>query len=90
MERYAVAAGVILGCSGYLGGAMYKYWPGPPYLPYLALVAAPPATILLVSLVAAIRDRLLPGHVRELLPSFSIAFTITYFLSFNFYYFIRV
>lgn len=90
LKRLAVAMGVIMGCSGYLAGALYKYWPGPPYLPYLALVAAPPAIILLVCLDVAIRERLLPRNITGVLPSFSIAFAITYFVAFNFYYFIRV
>jgi len=90
LERLAVAMGVMMGCSGYLAGAMYKYWPGPPYLPYLCLALAPPAIILLVCLDAAIRERLFPQNIRGLLPSFSIAFTITYIVAFYFYYYIRV
>lgn len=90
LEELAVGIGVVMGCSGYLAGGAYKYWPGPPYLPYVALVAVPPAIILIVCLEAAIRERLFPRDVRGLLPSFSIAFALTYLVAFCFYYFIRV
>ncbi|MFY9605412.1 MAG: hypothetical protein WAS24_01620 [Thermoplasmata archaeon] len=79
-----------MGCSGYLAGGAYKYWPGPPYLLYVALVAVPPAIVLIVCLEVAIRERLFPRNVKGLLPSFSIAFALTYLVAFYFYYFIRV
>ena len=90
LERLAVAIGVLMGCSGYLAGGAHKYWTDPPYLPYMVLVAVPPAIVLIVCLEVAVRERLFPRNVRGLLPSFSIAFVFAYLVAFYFYYFIRV
>ena len=81
----AVGIGIIIGSIvGYLVGGMLYYWPGPPLLPYIALVYGLGAAVVLISHLG---QHLFPAKTRMYLSPFSIAFACAYyFVCFGYFY----
>lgn len=82
-----VATGLLAGSSvGYFVGVMSQYWPGPPYLPYLALVYGLGVAVVFV---CHLGEHLFPPKTRVYLSPLSVAFAVAYYFTYFGYFFIR-